>query len=56
MAAPNLDRSEAIAREALRAFLWSAVPEDLTIEGRPFEVVDDSENTSGDVRPRIVRW
>lgn len=56
MAAPNLDRSEAIAREALRAFLRSAVPEDLTIEGRPFEVVDDSENTSGDVRPLIVRW
>lgn len=56
MGHPNLDRSEAITREALRAFLWSAAPDDLTVEGRRVEVVDDSENTSGDVRPLVIRW
>jgi len=56
MALSNLDRSEAIAREALRAIIWAPLPEKIEIDGRRVALSDDSVQPGGDVRIISVRW
>ena len=56
MALSNLDRSEAITREALRAIIWSPLPDTLEIDGRKVSLSDDTPKPNGDFRVIKARW
>lgn len=56
MSVSNLDRSEAITREALRAVLWSPLPDALEMVGCRVSLSDETPNPNGDVRVIKARW
>jgi hypothetical protein len=56
MSVSNLDRSEAITREALRALIWSPLPGKLELDGRTVSLSDDTPQPNGDYRIIKARW